>query len=66
MSIIYFLLIGLIAGWISGVIMQGKGFGIIGNIAVGIVGALIGGFIGSGQKTPPRRAGRQEWDKFYC
>ncbi len=45
MDILWFLLVGLIAGWLAGVIVRGGGFGIVGNIVVGIVGALIGGFI---------------------
>ena len=43
MNIIYFLLIGGIAGWLAGKIMQGRGLGFWANIAVGVVGALIGG-----------------------
>lgn len=45
MDFIWFLIIGGIAGWIAGEIMRGHGFGILGNIVVGIVGALIGGFL---------------------
>ena len=45
MELIWFLLIGLIAGWLAGVIMRGGGFGIGGDIVVGIIGAFIGGFI---------------------
>ena len=45
MEIIWFLLIGLIAGWLAGQIMRGGGYGVIGDIVVGIVGSLIGGFI---------------------
>ncbi len=45
MDILWFLIVGLIAGWLAGVIMRGGGFGIAGDIVVGIVGALIGGFI---------------------
>lgn len=45
MGIFWFLLIGLIAGWLAGQIVQGSGLGIVGNIVVGIVGALIGGYI---------------------
>ena len=41
-SIIVILVIGLIAGWLAGKIMQGGGFGIIGDIIVGIVGAFVG------------------------
>ncbi len=45
MSILAWLLVGLIAGWLAGVVMKGGGFGCIGDIVVGIVGALIGGFL---------------------
>jgi len=45
MSILWFLLIGLIAGWLAGQIVKGSGFGVIGDIVVGIVGALIGGWL---------------------
>ena len=39
------LLIGALAGWLSGVIMKGKGFGLAGNVIVGVIGALLGGFL---------------------
>jgi len=45
MSLILFLLIGAIAGWLAGNLMKGGGFGLIGNIVVGIIGAFIGGFL---------------------
>ncbi|MCI0510625.1 putative membrane protein YeaQ/YmgE (transglycosylase-associated protein family) [Chromohalobacter marismortui] len=45
MSIILWLIIGGLAGWIAGKIMRGGGFGVLGNIGVGIVGAVIGGFL---------------------
>ncbi len=45
MDFIWFLLIGLIAGWLAGQIMRGGGFGIVGDIVVGIVGSFIGGFV---------------------
>lgn len=45
MNILAFLLVGLIAGWLAGVLMRGHGFGIIGDIVVGIIGALVGGFL---------------------
>ena len=45
MSVILFILIGAVAGWLSGKIMKGRGFGALGNIAVGIAGAIIGGFL---------------------
>ncbi|HUV21237.1 MAG: GlsB/YeaQ/YmgE family stress response membrane protein [Gammaproteobacteria bacterium] len=44
-SLLIFLAIGAIAGWIAGSVMKGKGYGIIGNMVIGIVGAVVGGFI---------------------
>ena len=44
-SLIIFLLIGAVAGWLAGLIVKGFGFGIIGNIVVGIVGAFIAGYL---------------------
>ena len=45
MEFLYFLLIGAVSGWLAGQIFKGQGFGLIGNIVVGIFGALIGGWI---------------------
>ncbi len=45
MSIIYFLLVGLIAGWLAGQIMKGSGYGVIGDIVIGVIGAVIGGWL---------------------
>jgi uncharacterized membrane protein YeaQ/YmgE (transglycosylase-associated protein family) len=45
MSLVWFLLIGAVAGFLAGKIMKGKGFGIIGNIVVGVIGAVLGGFL---------------------
>ena len=39
------LIVGAIAGWLAGTIMRGRGFGCIGNVAVGLVGAFIGGSV---------------------
>ena len=44
-SIILFLLIGLSAGWLADVLVKGVGFGLLGDMIVGIVGALIGGLV---------------------
>jgi len=44
-SLIIFLVIGAVAGWIAGMLMRGGGFGVLGNIVVGVIGALIGGFL---------------------
>jgi len=45
MHIIWFLIIGAVAGWLAGQVMKGKGFGLLGNIIVGCIGALLGGFL---------------------
>jgi len=45
MELLWFLLIGLIAGWLAGQIYAGQSFGIVGDIVVGIIGSLIGGFL---------------------
>src|SRR5262249_56651833 len=44
-SLLVVLLVGLIAGWLAGKIVAGGGFGLIGDIAIGIVGALIGSWL---------------------
>jgi uncharacterized membrane protein YeaQ/YmgE (transglycosylase-associated protein family) len=44
-ALIVFLLIGAVAGWLAGQIMAGGGFGLIGNIVVGIIGAFVAGYL---------------------
>jgi uncharacterized membrane protein YeaQ/YmgE (transglycosylase-associated protein family) len=44
-GLIWFLLIGLIAGWLAGKVMRGGGFGVVGDMIVGVIGALIGGWL---------------------
>ncbi|MGB8624188.1 MAG: GlsB/YeaQ/YmgE family stress response membrane protein [Paracoccaceae bacterium] len=44
-SLVVFLIIGAIAGWLAGLIVKGFGFGLLGNIVVGIVGAFVAGLI---------------------
>lgn len=44
-SLIVLIIVGALAGWISGKIMQGRGFGVLGNIIVGVVGAFMAGLI---------------------
>jgi uncharacterized membrane protein YeaQ/YmgE (transglycosylase-associated protein family) len=44
-SILVILFVGLIAGWLAGKIVRGTGFGIIGDILVGIAGALVASFL---------------------
>ena len=44
MEFVWFVLIGLCAGWLAGQITKGSGFGLVGDIIVGVIGALLGGF----------------------
>ncbi len=44
-SLFVMLIVGALAGWLSGKLMEGRGFGLIGNIVVGIVGAFLAGLI---------------------
>ena len=43
--LIWFLLIGLIAGWLAGQVMKGGGFGIVGDMIIGVIGAFLGGWL---------------------
>jgi uncharacterized membrane protein YeaQ/YmgE (transglycosylase-associated protein family) len=45
MAILWWIIVGLIAGWLTGKIMSGGGYGVLMDIVIGIVGAVIGGFI---------------------
>lgn len=45
MGLLAWIIVGLIAGWLAGVVMKGGGYGLIGDIIVGIVGAILGGFL---------------------
>jgi uncharacterized membrane protein YeaQ/YmgE (transglycosylase-associated protein family) len=44
-GLIYWLVVGLIAGWLAGVVMKGGGYGILADIILGILGAVLGGWI---------------------
>ena len=44
-SLVWFLLIGLIAGWLAGQVMKGGGYGVVGDMIVGVIGALLGGWL---------------------
>src|SRR2546430_10584974 len=46
-AVIWWLLVGLIAGFLASVVMRGGGYGVVGDIIIGLVGALIGGFLAS-------------------
>ena len=45
MSFLWYILIGILAGWVAGKIMRGGGFGLVVNLVVGIIGGLLGGWL---------------------
>ena len=47
MGILSWIVVGLIAGWLAGMVMKGGGYGLIGDVIVGVVGGLLGGWIAS-------------------
>lgn len=44
-SLVSWLFVGLLAGWLAGLLTRGRGFGCLGNVAVGLLGAVIGGYL---------------------
>jgi uncharacterized membrane protein YeaQ/YmgE (transglycosylase-associated protein family) len=44
-SLLIFLIIGVIAGWLAGKIMRGAGYGLVGDMIIGVIGAFLGGWI---------------------
>jgi uncharacterized membrane protein YeaQ/YmgE (transglycosylase-associated protein family) len=46
-SLLVWLLLGVVAGWLASLVISGGGFGIIGNIIVGIIGSFLGGWLGA-------------------
>jgi len=47
MNILIWIITGVVAGWLAGLVIKGKGFGLLGNFVVGIIGGVIGGYLGS-------------------
>lgn len=45
MHYLWFIILGAVAGWLAGTIVKGGGFGLIGDIIVGILGGLVGGWL---------------------
>jgi len=45
MYLVWFLVIGALAGWIAGQLMRGRGFGLLGDLLIGIAGAFVGGLL---------------------
>lgn len=44
-SFLLFLFIGLVAGWLAGMVMKGSGYGMLGDIVIGIIGSFLGGLV---------------------
>ncbi|NLQ16763.1 GlsB/YeaQ/YmgE family stress response membrane protein [Marinomonas sp. M1K-6] len=44
MEVLAFIVIGALAGWLAGQLVKGSGFGLVGNIVIGVVGSFVGGF----------------------
>jgi uncharacterized membrane protein YeaQ/YmgE (transglycosylase-associated protein family) len=44
-GIILWIVVGVVAGWLAGVVMKGSGYGVIGDLIIGLIGALVGGFV---------------------
>jgi uncharacterized membrane protein YeaQ/YmgE (transglycosylase-associated protein family) len=45
MGLLSWIVVGVIAGWLSGQVLKGRGFGLLGDIIVGVIGGLIGGWL---------------------
>jgi uncharacterized membrane protein YeaQ/YmgE (transglycosylase-associated protein family) len=45
MNFLWYVLIGLCAGWLAGQLVKGGGFGVVGDIIVGVIGAVLGGYL---------------------
>jgi uncharacterized membrane protein YeaQ/YmgE (transglycosylase-associated protein family) len=56
-DLLIWLLIGGVAGWLAGVLTKGRGFGCIGNMIIGVIGSVIGGWFFSMTSLAPRGEG---------
>ncbi|WP_334120586.1 GlsB/YeaQ/YmgE family stress response membrane protein [Limnobacter sp.] len=45
MSLLVFLFVGIVAGWLAGMLVKGGGFGLLGDLVVGVIGAFVGGYL---------------------
>ncbi|MFY9584791.1 MAG: GlsB/YeaQ/YmgE family stress response membrane protein [Candidatus Acidiferrales bacterium] len=45
LALLWFVVIGIVAGWLAGQITKGSGFGLLGDLIVGVLGSLLGGFL---------------------
>lgn len=44
-NLLWLILIGLVAGWLTGLLVRGAGYGLIGDIVLGVIGAVVGGWV---------------------
>ncbi len=44
-NVLTWVIVGVIAGWLAGLVMKGGGYGLVGDVIVGLIGAIIGGFL---------------------
>ncbi len=45
MNIVIWIISGIVAGWLTGVVMRGRGFGLLGDLIIGLLGGLLGGWL---------------------
>lgn len=45
MHLLWFLIIGVVAGWLAGQLIKGGGYGLIGDLVIGVIGAFVGGWL---------------------
>ena len=45
MNLLWFLIIGIMAGWLAGQLMKGGGYGLVGDLVIGVIGAFLGGWL---------------------
>jgi uncharacterized membrane protein YeaQ/YmgE (transglycosylase-associated protein family) len=45
MGILSWIVVGLVAGWLAGLVVKGGGYGLVGDIIVGVIGGMLGGFL---------------------
>jgi uncharacterized membrane protein YeaQ/YmgE (transglycosylase-associated protein family) len=57
-GLIYWIVVGLIVGWLAGKVMKGGGYGVVVDIVLGILGAIVGGFVFGLLRTPRGRTYR--------
>jgi len=65
MGFIYWIVVGLIAGWLAGKVMKGGGYGVVMDIVLGILGGVVGGFVFGLLRTP---CGWTNWfdHRLFC